>query len=91
MLLIAASMVGGFIFAALLTEGNVELAASYLGHPYIIGGEVIKGDQIGRAIGFPTANLDINFKHKLIPADGVYAGYVRLNGEHHKAMANIGR
>ena len=76
---------------AALTEGNVELAATYLGHPYIIGGEVIKGDQIGRAIGFPTANLDINFKYKLIPADGVYAGYVRLNGEHHKAMANIGR
>jgi FAD synthase len=63
-----------------LTEGNVELAATYLGHPYIIGGEVIKGDQIGRTIGFPTANLDINFQHKLIPADGVYAGYVRLNG-----------
>ena len=74
-----------------LTEGNVALASTYLGHPYIIGGEVIKGDQIGRSIGFPTANLDINFQHKLIPADGVYAGYVRLNGEHHKAMANIGR
>ncbi len=74
-----------------LTEGDVELAATYLGHPYIIGGEVIKGDQIGRTIGFPTANLNINFQHKLIPADGVYAGYVRLNGEHHKAMANIGR
>ncbi|NDH78594.1 MAG: riboflavin biosynthesis protein RibF, partial [Flavobacteriia bacterium] len=40
-----------------LTEGDVELAATYLGHPYIIGGEVIKGDQIGRTIGFPTANL----------------------------------
>jgi riboflavin kinase/FMN adenylyltransferase len=76
---------------AALTDGNVELAATYLGHPYIIGGEVIKGDQIGRTIGFPTANLDINFQHKLIPADGVYAGYVRLNGQHHKAMANIGR
>ena len=74
-----------------MTEGNVELATTYLGHPYIIGGEVIKGDQIGRSIGFPTANLDINFQHKLIPADAVYAGYVRLNGEHHKAMANIGR
>lgn len=74
-----------------LIEGNVELATTYLGHPYIIGGEVIKGDQIGRSIGFPTANLDINFQHKLIPADAVYAGYVRLNGEHHKAMANIGR
>jgi len=74
-----------------LTEGNVELASSYLGHPYIIGGKVIDGDQIGRTIGFPTANLDINFEHKLIPADGVYAGWVRLNGEHYKAMANIGR
>ena len=74
-----------------LTEGNVELATTYLGHPYIICGEVIKGDQIGRSIGFPTANLDINFQHKLIPADAVYAGYVRLNGERHKAMANIGR
>ena len=74
-----------------LSEGDVELASDYLGHPYIIGGEVIKGDQLGRTIGFPTANLDINFQHKLIPADGVYAGTVRISGTHFKAMANIGR
>jgi riboflavin kinase/FMN adenylyltransferase len=76
---------------AALKEGNVELAETYLGHPYTISAPVVKGDQLGRTIGFPTANLDINFSHKLIPADGVYAGFVGFNGMRYVAIANIGR
>lgn len=73
-----------------LAEGNVELANMYLGTPYSIGGKVIKGNQIGRTIGFPTANIECDFMHKLLPADGVYAGKLHVNGHTYNAMANLG-
>jgi riboflavin kinase/FMN adenylyltransferase len=55
-----------------LTEGNVAEAGSMLGYPYTLTGTVVHGKQIGRTIGFPTANIELNFM-KLIPRDGVYA------------------
>ncbi len=73
-----------------LAEGNVELANMYLGTPYSIGGKVIKGNQIGRTIGFPTANIKCDFMQKLLPADGVYAGKLHVNGHTYNAMANLG-
>ncbi len=73
-----------------LAEGNVELANIYLGTPYSIGGKVIKGNQIGRTIGFPTANIECDFMQKLLPADGVYAGKLHVNGHTYNAMANLG-
>ena len=73
-----------------LAEGKVELANMYLGTPYSIGGKVIKGNQIGRTIGFPTANIECNFMQKLLPADGVYAGKLHVNGHTYNAMANLG-
>ena len=73
-----------------LGEGNVELANNYLGSNYSISGKVVKGDQIGRTIGFPTANIECDFSHKLLPADGVYAGWLHINGEQYAAMANLG-
>jgi len=73
-----------------LAEGKVELANMYLGTPYSIGGKVIKGNQIGRTIGFPTANIECDFMHKLLPADGVYAGKLHVNGHTYNAMANLG-
>ncbi len=73
-----------------LAEGNVELANMYLGTPYSIGGKVIKGNQIGRTIGFPTANIECDFMQKLLPADGVYAGKLHVNGHTYNAMANLG-
>ncbi len=60
-----------------LLDGNVGLASTFLGYPFELSGMVIKGDQIGRTIGFPTANLDIKESYKLIPKDGIYA--VRLD------------
>ena len=74
-----------------LASGEVDLAVDYLGHPYSLSGEVIEGDKIGRTIGFPTANLRLNFEDKLIPADGVYAGWAVYKGMRYPAMANIGR
>lgn len=56
-----------------LLKGDVKTAADFLGYPFQLHGQVIKGDQIGRKIGFPTANLLVEEKYKLIPSDGIYA------------------
>jgi riboflavin kinase / FMN adenylyltransferase len=65
----------------LLTSGNVAAAAKELGRPHRVEGVVVRGHQRGRALGFPTANLETP-PHTAIPADGVYAGWLnRLDGE----------
>lgn len=56
-----------------LIKGDIETANKYLGYPFELTGTVIRGDQIGREIGFPTANLHVHERHKLIPAYGIYA------------------
>jgi len=56
-----------------LQEGDVETANHLLGHNYSLEGNVIKGDQLGRKLGYPTANILVEDKFKLIPADGIYA------------------
>lgn len=56
-----------------LEQGDISSANQLLGKPYLLTGRVIKGDKIGRLIGFPTANLEIDSQHKLVPADGIYA------------------
>jgi riboflavin kinase/FMN adenylyltransferase len=73
-----------------LLDGKVQIADEYLGRPYTIHGKVIKGDQIGRTINFPTANIEVIFKHKLIPAEGIYAVRVKIGNNYHKGMLNIG-
>ena len=73
-----------------LNQGNVTLANDYLGYPYSLSGTVIYGDQIGRTLGFPTANIRLDFKNKLIPQDGVYAVWAIHKGIRYKGMANIG-
>lgn len=61
-----------------LIKGDIITANKYLGYPFELTGTVIKGDQIGREIGFPTANLHIHESHKLIPAYGIYAVEVEI-------------
>jgi len=73
-----------------LETGDVKTATSYLGRPYELNGLVIKGQQIGRSIGFPTANIHIPNDYKLIPKDGVYAVEALVDGAQFKAMLNIG-
>lgn len=73
-----------------LLQGDVHLAKDLLGHYYSITGRVVKGAQIGAMLGFPTANLEIDSKHKLIPADGAYAILVQYRGQAFKGMLNIG-
>ncbi|MEQ8924724.1 MAG: bifunctional riboflavin kinase/FAD synthetase [Fulvivirga sp.] len=73
-----------------LFNGEVHIARDLLGSDYSITGRVVKGEKIGRIIGFPTANLEIDSKHKLIPADGSYAVIVNIDHSQHKGMMNIG-
>lgn len=73
-----------------LSEGDMTTATHLLGRPYGLSGRVIRGERIGRILGFPTANLEIDHQHKLIPADGSYAVTARLGHEPLKGMLNIG-
>ena len=73
-----------------LESGDIKTATAYLGRPYELNGLVVKGQQIGRSIGFPTANIHIPNSYKLIPRDGVYAVEARIDGLLYKAMLNIG-
>ncbi|WP_339880309.1 bifunctional riboflavin kinase/FAD synthetase [uncultured Algoriphagus sp.] len=73
-----------------LETSDVATAINCLGRPYELNGLVIKGQQIGRSIGFPTANIHIPNDYKLIPKDGVYAVEALVNGSLYKAMLNIG-
>ena len=71
-------------------EGDVAKAAGFLGYPFNVTGTVMHGDERGRTIGFPTANVFIADEYKLLPATGVYAVEVELNGRRLKGMANLG-
>jgi riboflavin kinase/FMN adenylyltransferase len=73
-----------------LQEGDVKMANDYLGHTYSLTGKVVAGKQLGRTIGYPTANIVVEDKYKLIPADGVYAVKVEHKGELFGGMLNIG-
>lgn len=74
-----------------LMLGDIKTADEYLGYEYPISGEVIRGNQIGRSLGFPTANIQYNNHYKLIPANGVYAVEIRVKETTYKGMMNIGR
>lgn len=73
-----------------LSEGDIIAANSLLGYAYFFSGKVVKGDQLGRTIGFPTANLEIAEQEKLIPGNGVYAVDVMIKDIKLKGMMNIG-
>jgi riboflavin kinase/FMN adenylyltransferase len=73
-----------------LDVGDVTTANHFLGQPYRITGRVVTGDKIGRTIGFPTANIDVESKYKLIPFDGIYAVTVAHAAQTYKGMLYIG-
>ncbi|MDO4707920.1 MAG: riboflavin biosynthesis protein RibF [Porphyromonadaceae bacterium] len=75
----------------LLLENRVEAANSLLGYPYEVTGHVMGGMRIGRAMGYPTANIAPEEATKLIPADGVYAVSVLNGGNLHYGMLYIGK
>ena len=73
-----------------INNGNIKYANSLLGHTYKLKGIVMKGRQNGKKIGFPTANVKINEREKILPKNGVYAVKVNYNEMTNLAMMNIG-
>jgi len=72
-----------------LRAGDIAQATSWRGRPYRLAGQVVAGDQRGRVLGFPTANIAV-WDELLLPAHGVYAGWARLGAESFRAVANVG-
>jgi len=75
---------------AALLEGNLQTAIQFLGRPYSLTGTIVKGRQLGRTIGFPTANIQVDDPNKLIPANGVYAVEVIYRNTVYAGAMNIG-
>ena len=73
-----------------LSNGKINNANTYLGYDFSISGIVIKGNKIGKTIGFPTANIEVDFEDKLIPKNGVYLVYSYINNKKFFGMMNIG-
>ena len=73
-----------------LEEGRVEDAEAMLGYPYRLRGVVVGGKQLGRTLGYPTANLRLYDPMKLIPARGVYLTEVEVSGQRFWGMTNVG-
>lgn len=73
-----------------LQNGYIEKANEYLGYSFRLHGTVIEGQKLGRRIQFPTANIQASDQNKIIPAFGVYAVFVHVNGKRFQGMMNIG-
>ena len=73
-----------------LEEGDIQLANEYLGYSYFLSGTVVKGKQLGRTIGFPTANISLEEDYKLVPQNGVYVVRAEIDGKTIYGMMNIG-
>ena len=74
-----------------ILKGNMSKVSMMLGYKYFIKGEVIKGDGIGKKLDFPTANIKIQNEDKILPSDGVYAGYAVISDKKFIGMINIGK
>ena len=86
-----AGPVSSSIIRKLLVEGDLTTANHLLSYPYTLHGKVVNGFHVGRELGFPTANIDIDYPDKLIPANGVYAARIVLpDGNRYNGMLNIG-
>jgi len=73
-----------------IKDGRIDLSRQYLGYNYRLQGKVIHGAGIGSKLNYPTANIELVDKHKLIPGDGVYAVKVFYDGNYFPSMLNIG-
>jgi riboflavin kinase/FMN adenylyltransferase len=73
-----------------ITVGDIKKANNLLGHNFQLSGQVVTGNKIGRSIGYPTANVDVPDKRKIIPSEGVYAAKVSVKGHVYDSMLYIG-
>ncbi len=76
--------------AGMIEKGMVTEAAGFAGYAFPLEGTVVTGNRIGRALGYPTANLRISDPAKVLPGQGVYTAMVKISGEWHKSMVNVG-
>ncbi len=83
-------VVSSSLIRTFLREGNVKGAGRFLGFDYFVTGTVVRGNRRGTVMGFPTANLEVK-ESKILPAEGVYGGYVLLGRRVIRAMVNVGR
>lgn len=74
----------------LLAQGDISLANTFLSYNYTITGKIVEGYQVGRSIGFPTANIKLWEQYKVIPTNGVYAVRVHIDKDIHEGMLYIG-
>ncbi|GAA0872912.1 bifunctional riboflavin kinase/FAD synthetase [Gangjinia marincola] len=73
-----------------ILEGDITLANQYLSYPFSIGGKVVKGKQLGRTLGYPTANIHVAEEYKIIPRNGVYIIRSVIDNQPYFGMMNIG-
>ena len=73
-----------------ISEGDISTAKEYLGHDVSLSGRIVHGKSIGRTIGFPTANVEVNEGYKLLPKNGVYLIQSIINKKQVFGMMNIG-
>ena len=73
-----------------LDAGEVDAAQRLMGHYFTLTGTVVHGNKIGKSLGFPTANLELAHKHKLLPPGGIYAVYAHHQGQRYGGMLYIG-
>ena len=73
-----------------IEKGNIHLVNDYCGHFYEFSGKVVHGNGIGKTIGTPTANIELNSSEKIIPLDGVYAVVCQIKDANYKGIMNIG-
>jgi riboflavin kinase/FMN adenylyltransferase len=83
-------MVSSTKVRAALLDGDVKGASELLGYKYLLHGVVVSGKQLGRTIGFPTANMELYEPLKMVPANGVYLVDVHVLGRDYKGICNIG-
>lgn len=74
-----------------ISQNKILEANELLAYPYMISGKVIPGKKLGRELGFPTANIEVDNENKLIPQDGVYAAFCMISGRLLEGMLYIGR
>lgn len=73
-----------------IEDGEVSAATTLLGKPYSVSGRVVPGDKLGRILGFPTANIEVDSRYKLIPSDGIYVVSVKHENQSFRGMLYIG-
>lgn len=73
-----------------LSQNNVSKATTLLGRPYSVKGKVVEGKKLGRELGYPTANIEVEDPEKILPADGIYTVFVKVEGKKFGGMLSLG-